>query len=278
MHYQTWIFNWERRPNIMIPFPNIDPDIIQIGPIRIRWYGLMYIMGFLASYFLIQRQKRSYEIGLKGEIVQDLLIYIIIGLVLGARLGFLLFYQYGEWAYYVSNPVEIIAVWHGGMSFHGGLMGALAAGWWFCRKKGLPVAAVADCVIVTAPAGLGLGRIGNFINGELFGRATDVPWAMIFPDGGNIPRHPSQLYEAILEGFLLFLILWFLRKKDFKDGMMVVFFLLFYGLFRFFIEFFREPDPQLGLLLGQMMSMGQILCISMMSAAVILALFINRKT
>ena len=262
----------------MIPFPEIDPDIISIGPIRVRWYGLMYILGFLASYFLIGRQKRSYQIGLKGELVQDLMVYLIIGLVLGARFGFLMFYQYSEWWYYAANPIEIIAVWHGGMSFHGGLLGAVVSGWLFCRKKKMPFPAVADCVIVTVPIGLGLGRIGNFINGELYGRPTDVPWAMIFPHGGNIARHPSQLYEAILEGLVLFLILWFLRKKDFKDGMMVVFFLLFYGAFRFFVEFFREPDPQLGLLLGQSVSMGQILCFSMMAAAGVLAFLIYRNS
>ncbi len=236
----------------------------------------MYILGFMASYLLIQRQKRSQEIGLRGELVQDLILYLIIGMVLGARIGFLLFYQYSEWGYYISNPIEIIAVWHSGMSFHGGLLGAVTSGWWFCRKKGLPVPAVADCVIVTVPVGLGLGRIGNFINGELYGRATDVPWAMIFPYGGAIARHPSQLYEATLEGLVLFLILWFLRKKGFKDGMMVVFFLLFYGMFRFFIEFLREPDPQLGLLLGQTVSKGQILCLLMMATAGILAFLIHR--
>jgi phosphatidylglycerol---prolipoprotein diacylglyceryl transferase len=261
----------------MIPFPEIDPDIFRIGPIRVRWYGMMYILGFIASYFLIQRQKRSQQLGLQGELVQDLMVYLIVGMVLGARIGFLLFYQYSEWGYYVTNPIEIIAVWHGGMSFHGGFLGAIATGCWFCRKKGLPVPAVADCVIVTVPVGLGLGRIGNFINGELYGRATDVPWAMIFPHGGDIPRHPSQLYQAALEGMVLFLILWLLRKKDFKDGMMVVFFLLFYGIFRFFAEFFREPDPQLGLLLGQTFSMGQILSFCMMAAAGVLALFIHHK-
>lgn len=260
----------------MITFPDINPDIFSIGPIRIRWYGLMYILGFLSSYFLIQRQKRSRQIGLKGEIVQDLMLYLIVGLVVGARLGFLLFYQFPDWGYYLSNPIEIIAVWHGGMSFHGGFLGAVASGLWFCRKKALPIPAVADCIIVTVPVGLGLGRIGNFINGELYGRPTDVPWAMIFPHGGGIPRHPSQLYEAILEGLILFLILWFLRKKNFRDGMMVVFFLFFYGVFRFFIEFFREPDPQLGLLLGQYFSMGQILCFSMMLTAGVLAIFIYR--
>ncbi len=261
----------------MIRFPEIDPDIFRFGPVRVRWYGLMYILGFLASYFLIQRQNRSKQLGLKGDLLQDLMLYLIIGMVLGARLGFLLFYQYSDWGYYAANPIEIIAVWHGGMSFHGGLLGALASGWLFCRKNKLSVPAVADCVIVTVPVGLGLGRIGNFINGELYGRATDVPWAMIFPQGGDIPRHPSQLYEALLEGLVLFLILWFLRKKEFKDGMMVVFFLLFYGIFRFFIEFFREPDPQIGLLWNQTVSMGQILCFSMIAISGILAFLIHRR-
>jgi phosphatidylglycerol---prolipoprotein diacylglyceryl transferase len=261
----------------MLHYPDIDPVIFSIGPISVRWYGLMYILGFIASYFLIQRQKPSQQLGLKGDLLQDFMLYLIIGMVLGARIGFLLFYQYADWEYLAKNPIEIIAVWHGGMSFHGGLMGAIATGWWFCRKKGLPVLAVADCVIVTVPVGLGLGRIGNFINGELYGRVTDLPWAMIFPHGGNIPRHPSQLYQAILEGLVLFLILWSLRKKDFRDGMMVVFFLFFYGLFRFFAEFFREPDPHLGLLLGQTFSMGQILSFFMIIAAGILAFFIYRN-
>jgi phosphatidylglycerol:prolipoprotein diacylglycerol transferase len=247
---------------VMLPFPQIDPDIIRIGPVRIRWYGLMYVLGFVSAYYLILKQKRSSEIGLTRELTQDLLVYLVVGLVVGARLGYLLFYQYADYAHYLRNPIEMIATWHGGMSFHGGLMGALVGGGIFCRRKRFSFFAVADCVIVAAPVGLCLGRIGNFINGELYGRISTVPWAMVFPEGGPLPRHPSQLYEAFFEGVVLFTVLWILRKHRFRDGMMVVFFLIFYGIFRFFIEFFREPDLQVGLVSG-ILSMGQVLCLAM---------------
>jgi phosphatidylglycerol:prolipoprotein diacylglycerol transferase len=235
----------------------------------------MYVLGFMAAYLLIIKQRRAKEIGLAKALAQDLMVYLVIGLVAGARLGYVLFYQYADYAYYIRNPVEIIATWHGGMSFHGGLLGALISGWFFCRRKGLSFFAVADCVIVTAPIGLGLGRIGNFINGELFGRVSEVPWAMVFPEGGPLPRHPSQLYEAFMEGLVLFAILWILRKRRFQDGMMVVFFLMFYGIFRFGIEFFREPDIQIGLLAG-LFSMGQILCVIMLALACLLYVFLKR--
>ncbi len=260
----------------MIPYPNINPDLFTIGPVRVRWYGVMYVLGFIASYFLIQKQKRAREIGLIGTVAQDLIFYLAIGVIVGGRLGYILFYEYNDFGAYIKNPLEIIATWHGGMSFHGGLIACVIAGWLFARKKNIPFAALADCTIVTAPIGLGLGRLGNFINGELLGRASNLPWAMIFPDGGPIPRHPSQLYEVLAEGVLLFIIMWTLRKRPFKDGMMVVFFLLFYGIFRFIIEFFKEPDPQLGFLLGYF-TMGQLLCIAMIAAAGLLALFLNRN-
>ncbi|MFZ2445203.1 MAG: prolipoprotein diacylglyceryl transferase [Syntrophobacteraceae bacterium] len=259
----------------MLPYPNIDPDIVKIGPVTVRWYGVMYVLGFIASYFLIQKQERSKQIGLVGTVAQDLIFYLAIGLIVGGRLGYILFYEYNDFGTYIKNPLEIIATWHGGMSFHGGMIGCVLAGWIFARRKKIPFAALADSTIVTAPIGLMFGRLGNFINGELLGRPSDVPWAMIFPAGGPLPRHPTQLYESFAEGLLLFLILWFLRKKPFKDGMMVVFFLLFYGIFRFIIEFFKEPDPQLGYLLD--MTMGQILCLGMIAAAPLLALFLYRK-
>jgi phosphatidylglycerol:prolipoprotein diacylglycerol transferase len=258
----------------MIPYPHIDPDIISIGPIKIRWYGAMYVFGFVLAYFLIQKQKRARQIGLTGPVVQDLIFYVAVGLIVGARLGYLVFYQYTEFYFYLKNPLEIIATWHGGMSFHGGALGALLTAWLFCRRRQLPFWAVVDCAAVAAPVGLGLGRIGNFINGELFGRATDVPWAMIFPQAGPLPRHPSQLYEAILEGVVLFTLLWSLRQRPFRDGIMVVFFLLFYGIFRFIVEFFRSPDPQIGLLWG-VFTMGQILCIAMFAGALALGVFVH---
>jgi phosphatidylglycerol:prolipoprotein diacylglycerol transferase len=258
----------------MIPYPHINPDVFAIGPLHVRWYGLMYVMGFLAAYFLVQRQDRSRQMGLVGATAQDLIFYIAIGLIVGARLGYIVFYDYNEYLTYLKNPLEIIATWHGGMSFHGGLLGSVIACWWFCRRRTLPFWAVVDSVTVTAPIGLGLGRIGNFINGELLGLPSNVPWAMVFPDGGPLPRHPSQLYEAILEGPVLFFLLWFLRKREFQDGMMIVFFLLFYGVIRFVVEFFKEPDPQIGYLLGYF-TMGQLLCIAMILASGLLAIFLR---
>jgi phosphatidylglycerol:prolipoprotein diacylglycerol transferase len=253
----------------MLPYPSIDPVLIKIGPLQVRWYGLMYLLGFLGAYFLITKQSKARSLGLVGARLQDLIFHLAIGLIVGARLGYVLFYQFSNLGGYIRHPIEIFAIWHGGMSFHGGLLGALLAGFLFCRKRNLPFWATADCVIVTAPIGLGLGRIGNFINGELFGRTTSVPWAMVFPEGGPLPRHPSQLYEASLEGLLLFLILWKLKDTNLKPGGLVCAFLALYGVFRFIVEFFREPDPQLGLVLG-FMSMGQVLCVSMVIAALCL--------
>ncbi|MGV8073880.1 MAG: prolipoprotein diacylglyceryl transferase [Syntrophobacteraceae bacterium] len=260
----------------MIAYPQIDPDLFSIGPIHVRWYGMMYVIGLVAGYLLIERQKRSREIGLTGHTAQDLVFYLALGLIVGARLGFIIFYQYNYYLTYIKNPLEIIATWHGGMSFHGGLLGATFALWLFCRRRKLPFMAVADSAIVAVPVGLGFGRIGNFINGELWGRPSYVPWAMIFPGADSLPRHPSQLYEAALEGLLLFILLWSLRQRSFRDGMMVVFFLLFYGVFRFFLEFFREPDQQIGFLYG-ILTMGQLLCLGMIVAAGLLAVLIAKN-
>lgn len=259
----------------MLPYPDIDPVLFKIGPIQVRWYGLMYALSFAASYFIISRQNRSKRLGLQGDRLQEFLFYLFIGLLVGARLGYVLFYQYPNLAEYARNPLEIIAVWHGGMSFHGGLAGAVLAGFFYCRSRKLPFWEVADAVIVAAPVGLFLGRIGNFINGELYGRQTDVPWAMVFPHAGPFPRHPSQLYEAILEGIVLFLILWRLKNRPLPSGALVSVFLCGYGSFRFFVEFFREPDPQLGILLG-LLSMGQILSLLMVVAGPLLFLLLRR--
>jgi phosphatidylglycerol:prolipoprotein diacylglycerol transferase len=253
----------------MLPFPKISPTLFKIGPIQIRWYGLMYLFGFLASYFLIRVQPRARRLGLQKGVLQDLILFLALGLILGARIGYVFFYQFSNLGEYLANPLEIIAIWHGGMSFHGGLIGAIAAGILFCRWRKLPVWEVADIVIVTAPIGLLLGRLGNFINGELYGRPSSVPWAMVFPGGGPVPRHPSQLYEAALEGLLLFLILWVLKDLRFRPGVMVCLFLGGYGILRFLVEFFREPDPQIGLFWG-VLSMGQLLCLAMILTAFIL--------
>ena len=260
----------------MIPFPEINPNIIEIGPFKVRWYGLMYLLGFAATYFLISRQAKARRLGLYGSQLQDLVFFIAVGLMIGARLGYILFYQFHDFGAYLTDPLEIIAIWHGGMSFHGGLVGALLSGALFCRRRKLPAWEVADIVIITAPIGLFFGRLGNFINGELYGRPGTVPWAMIFPGGGPLPRHPSQLYEAALEGILLFLILWRLKDLELRPGTLVSLFLAGYGLFRFAVELFREPDPQIGLIMG-VLSMGQILCLAMICAAVIIRLILPRR-
>jgi phosphatidylglycerol:prolipoprotein diacylglycerol transferase len=259
----------------MLQFPKINPNIIEIGPLKLRWYGLMYVLGFLAAYFLIGRQRRARHLGLQRSLLQDLLFSLAVGLIVGARLGYVLFYQFNNYAHYLKHPLEIIAIWHGGMSFHGGLIGAVLAGMIFCRRRQLPFWQAADVVIVTAPIGLALGRLGNFINGELYGRVSSVPWAMVFPGAGSEPRHPSQLYEAALEGVLLFTLLWLLKDRDFRSGTMVCLFLGGYGVLRFLVEFFRQPDPHLGLLWG-VLSMGQVLCVLMIIASTLLWLLLPR--
>lgn len=247
----------------MLSYPNIDPVLFSIGPLAIRWYGLMYIAGFLAAYLLIPRQTIGQRLKLQGVLLQDLLLYLLLGLVIGARMGYLVFYQYAHWLDYLRAPLSLVALWEGGMSFHGGLLGCVAGIIIFCRKHRLPFWEVSDAVVVVAPIGLALGRIGNFINGELYGRISTVPWAMVFPSGGPWPRHPSQIYQALTEGVLLFVILWVLQRHPRPPGQLGAAFLLGYGLLRFLTEFFREPDIHIGLLAG-VLSMGQVLCLGMM--------------
>jgi len=252
---------------------NINPILIELGPFRLSWYGLMYVFGFVASYLLVKYQMKQKDFGISKLEVENLYFYLILGLVIGARLGYVLFY---DLKMYLENPFEIVAIWHGGMSFHGGLIGVLMVGIVFCWKNKKSFWNVSDLIIVTAPIGLGLGRVGNFINGELYGRVTQVPWGMIFPKGGPLPRHPSQLYESALEGGLLFLILWFLRDRRLPAGGLLAVFLFFYGAFRFFVEFFREPDAQLGLVFGPF-TMGQVLCTLMMAGGVLLMIYLKLR-
>lgn len=250
----------------MIQYPSIDPVIIRIGPFALRWYGLMYVLGFTASYLLVIYQVSKKKLGIQRAVIDDLFFALIVGLIVGARLGYAFFYNA---SYYISNPLEIFVLWHGGMSFHGGLIGAFIAGVFMIQRKKLPLFVIADIIMPTCPVGLGLGRIGNFINGELFGKPANVPWAMIFPAGGDVPRHPSQLYEAFFEGLLLFLILWFYKDRKKREGDVLAMFLILYGIFRIFCEFFREPDVQLGYFLG-FLSMGQILSTGMIVIGVLL--------
>jgi phosphatidylglycerol---prolipoprotein diacylglyceryl transferase len=246
----------------MLPFPAIDPVIFSIGPLEVRWYGTMYLLGFLASYLLVRVQLRRQKPPIMAENrVEDLYFYLVLGLMVGARLGYVFFYNFRN---YLEHPLEVVAVWQGGMSFHGGLIGAFLSAWLFSRKYRVNLWALGDLVIVTAPIGLGLGRLGNFINGELFGRVTPQPWGMVFPQGGPLPRHPSQLYEAFLEGLVLFVWLWWSKEKNSTPGGMVARFLIGYGVFRIIVEFFRDPDPQIGFLfnfltLGQLLSFGMVL-------------------
>lgn len=234
----------------------------------------MYVFGFLASYLLVRYQMKRKDFGVSKLDVENLYFYLILGLVIGARLGYVLFY---DLKMYLKNPLEIFAIWHGGMSFHGGLIGVLIVGILFSWKNKKSFWKIADLFIVTAPIGLGLGRIGNFINGELYGRVTRVPWAMIFAtDKDRLPRHPSQLYECALEGCVLFLILWFLRNKKLPEGGLLAMFLSLYGLFRFFVELFREPDAQLGFILGPF-TMGQTLSSFMILGGIVLLITLKGK-
>ena len=254
----------------MLTYPNIDPVIFHLGPLQVRWYGLMYVLGFIATYMLVRYQIRKYQIKDLAAHFENFNIALIIGLIAGGRLGYVLFYNL---PYYLQHPLEIIATWQGGMSFHGGLLGFIIGGYIYCRRHRLDFWQNADIYVVTVPIGLGLGRIGNFLNGELFGRESDVPWAMVFPYGGPVARHPSQLYECFLEGFLLFAILWILkdvaRKRRWPSGTMLACFLFLYGLFRVVVEFFREPDQHLGFIIASF-TLGQLLSIAMIGAAVLL--------
>lgn len=239
----------------MIDFPHFKPYLIKVGQFEVRWYGIMYLLGFVCSYLLVRREIRLRRLDISRNAVENLYFYLIVGLIAGARLGYVVFYNL---TYYVYRPLEIFAVWHGGMSFHGGLIGVMLAGAIFARKQGMRVLELSDLIIPTAPIGLFFGRLGNFINGELFGRPASVPWAVAFPEGGGVPRHPSQLYEAFLEGVVLFSALWILRGRMRAEGAVTALFLVLYGAMRFFVEFFREPDAHLGFILGPF-SMGQVL-------------------
>ncbi len=242
----------------MLVHPNFDPIAISLGPVAIRWYGLMYLAGFALAFWL-GRMRVAKSKRITNAILDDLLFFTVLGVVLGGRLGYVLFYKPG---YYFSDPLEILAVWHGGMSFHGGFLGVLLAVSWVARKHALRWLELTDFVAPLIPLGLATGRLGNFINGELYGRVTDVPWGMVFHSAGPLPRHPSQLYQFALEGVLLFAILWIYSSKPRRMGAVSWVFLLGYGVFRFSAEYFREPDDFLGLLaLG--FSMGQWLSLPM---------------
>jgi len=265
-------------PLFALPFPVIDPVLIEIGPVPIRWYALAYIAGLLLGWWLMRRlsaQEQLWDGRLRPSIVSldDLLVYAALGVVLGGRVGYVLFYNLD---YFLAHPASIPAVWEGGMSFHGGLVGATLGIWLFARREKLPMLAVADLCSAVVPLGIFFGRLANFIKPELWGRVSDVDWAMVFPDpaAGPFPRHPSQLYEAATEGVLLFVVLmWAVRMGALKrPGLVTGLFGLGYGLSRIVCEFFREPDPQLGFLFGSA-TMGMLLSLPLVIAGLI---FITR--
>lgn len=253
-------------------FPDIDPVAFAVGPLQVRWYGLAYVAGFVLAALVLHRLNKRWEVGLATDQEIDVVLAAVIGLMVGARLGYVLFYGGGE---YLRHPLRIFETWQGGMSFHGGLIGILLAGWVMSRRLKVPFLRLADLGAVGAPIGLFLGRLTNFVNGELWGRVTTVPWGVVFPGAGPLPRHPSQLYEAVLEGLVLFGVLLALSRTKRPDGTMLGTLLVLYGAFRIFVEFFREPDVQLGFVAGPF-TMGQILSAPMLVAGGILLVRAHR--
>ena len=266
----------------MLIYPQINPVALQVGPLAIHWYGLTYLAAFALFLFLgMRRLQHPPFAALRGDQawqrkdVEDILFLGVLGVVLGGRLGYCLFYKP---QYYLAHPLEVLHIWQGGMSFHGGLLGVIAAMLWFAYSRRRPWLQVADFVAPCVPTGLAAGRIGNFINGELWGRfaSPDLPWAMVFAQSGSLqPRHPSQIYQFLLEGVLLFVLLWLYARRPRKRGEVAAAFLVGYGVLRFVAEYFRQPDDYLGLLsLG--MSMGQWLCVPMVLAGVLLWLWAQK--
>ncbi|KAE8439435.1 MULTISPECIES: prolipoprotein diacylglyceryl transferase [Halomonadaceae] len=239
-------------------YPAIDPVAVALGPLVIHWYGLMYVVGFLSAWWL-GRWRADY-LGLSKDDISDLIFYGAVGVIVGGRLGYALFYGMEQWS---SDPLWVLQVWDGGMSFHGGLVGVIAAALFFARKKRMAFIDIADFVALLVPIGLGAGRLGNFINQELPGRVTDVPWALIFPQLGPEPRHPSALYEMLLEGVVLFVVLFWLSRRPRQRGLLSGAFLFGYGVFRFAVEFVRMPDAHLGFIAFDWVTMGHALTLPM---------------
>lgn len=255
-----------------LTFPQIDPIIFEIGPIALRWYGLMYLIGFAAAYWLAAR--RLPRTGWTKDQLSDLLFWCFMGVILGGRVGYVLFYNFDT---FLATPLYLLKIWEGGMSFHGGCIGVIAAAFLYAKKQGWSFLYVGDFIAPLVPIGLGAGRIGNFINGELWGRVTDVPWAFVFPGAGPDPRHPSQLYQFALEGAALFVILWLYSVKPRPTGAVGGLFLLGYGSFRFIVEFYRQPDAHLEGLYGSVITQGQMLSIPMMLAGLGLMIYAYNK-
>lgn len=245
----------------MLPYPEINPVAFSIGPLKVHWYGLMYLLGFILAW-LLARYRASQNKTWSAQNVSDLVFYAALGAILGGRTGYMIFYDLPR---LLAHPLSLFKIWEGGMSFHGGLIGVCIALVLLSRNLKKPLLEVMDFTVPLVPLGLAAGRLGNFINGELWGRASDLPWAMVFPNGGTFPRHPSQLYEFFLEGLVLFALVWWYSSKPRPRGATAGVFLMGYALCRIFIEFFRQPDPQLGYLAFNWLTMGQLLSLPMLA-------------
>ena len=259
----------------MIAYPEIEPVAFSLGPLKVHWYGLMYLAGFALALWLGSVRARASNGLWRPEQVSDLVFYGAVGVILGGRCGYVLFYHFD---YFVSDPLWLFRVWDGGMSFHGGLIGVLLAMWLYGRTLGKGFFQVTDFLAPMVPLGLGLGRIGNFIGGELWGRTTDVPWAMVFPtDPSQLARHPSQIYQFFLEGVVLFSVLWCYSAKPRPRMAVSGLFLVIYGLARIVVEFVREPDAQLGFIAFDWLTMGQLLSVPMVAAGAVIMFWAYRR-
>ncbi|MDW7711704.1 MAG: prolipoprotein diacylglyceryl transferase [Deferrisomatales bacterium] len=252
-----------RRGGTTLFYHDFDPVAFRLGPLAVRWYGLAYLAGFAAAYGVLRRAVRRGRLPLEPQAVGDLVTWLALGLVLGARAGYVLFYNL---PYFAAHPLRAFAFWEGGMSFHGGLAGVGLAAWLFARRHSLGLLSISDVLALAAPFGLLFGRLANFVNGELYGRVTSLPWGVVFPAGGPLPRHPSQLYEALLQGPILWAwVAWVSRRFPGRTGAATAAFLGGYGVLRILVELVREPDPQLGFLLGPL-TMGQLLSAVLVAA------------
>jgi phosphatidylglycerol:prolipoprotein diacylglycerol transferase len=258
----------------MLKYPQIDPVALHLGPLQIHWYGVMYLVAFVTCWGIVTLRVKNSKRGFTPEQISDILFYVAMGVIIGGRVGYMIFYARND---LIANPLQLFEVWKGGMSFHGGLIGVILSLWIYAKQNKKDLVDITDLVAPSIPLGLAVGRLGNFINGELWGKVTHVPWAMVFPNGGPYPRHPSQLYEFLLEGLLSFAILWIYSMKIRPRWAVSGLFLILYGSFRFFIEFFREPDPQIGYIAFGWLTEGQLLSIPMIILGLALFIYAYRR-